>query len=159
MNLSQVKSIIEMESHEERIQEIIAKVKLKYGPRSYSSQLTGPYDIEQRTRSKGGAQETGKTVRDAEKGSPEARPRIHARQLQLKQLYGRPFLSRPRTHRPNIHRHVFLQVSVCFVRVSNATLNFIQTPADRRHPLPRRLPRPAVCSSAASPNRLIYLRL
>lgn len=64
VNLMQVRSILEMESHEERIQDIISRVSTPF-TLSPAEFLFDVSRLEQRSRGKGGAQEARKTTRTA----------------------------------------------------------------------------------------------
>lgn len=72
LTISQIKTFLEMESHEERIQEIIARVSRLdgYWPGSIADAL-----IEQRTGGYRGAQEEGQAIGDAAQGIREECPR------------------------------------------------------------------------------------
>lgn len=66
LTLSQIKTFLEMESHEERIQEIIARVST-VATRMYRQNVSNQY-TEQGIRSKRGAKEKGQAAGNAAKG-------------------------------------------------------------------------------------------
>jgi len=64
VSLAQVRSVLEMESHEEKIQEIIARVRSPFSAQAYQG-LSRHCTLEQRSRGQGRAQEEGQAARDA----------------------------------------------------------------------------------------------
>jgi hypothetical protein len=70
LTISQIKTFLEMESHEERIQEIIARVG---GPGNYLPRRVADIPIEQGIGGYRGAQAEGQAIGDAAQGIREAR--------------------------------------------------------------------------------------
>ena len=75
VNLAQIRNVLEMESHEEKIQEIIARVR---AARNCVRDVTLTTPAEQRGGGEGGAQAPRKTARDAAAGAATARSRRRA---------------------------------------------------------------------------------
>lgn len=72
LSLSQIKTFLEMESHEERIQEIIERVCLDFRTGGFYSKLT--LSTEQRAGGQRGAQAQGQAIGDAAQGGCSHRP-------------------------------------------------------------------------------------